>query len=1150
MGLAIFADRFLVGGDGGALDLATGEVISLRPVVLAGRRAEERWATRCAALASMCHPHLVALADYGLAGKDRLFEAMALCAPAAPWRPRDDATFRALLSVVAFLHGQRRLAGSLSWSRVVQQQGGVPALLPDAATGTPWDDDGGTGEAEAAAAVEKELAQLARLVGRPVDVRRPFDTTSCDAAGRACRDTLDRLAEVLETGQPARPRAVRIPLPVDARRVVIVRQIARAARLRGYVPVASSLLDRPAGQAGRRELREALADRHVLLIHDPRRGGRDASVALFLVALGVSNSRPHVVALLGDSTRAALQARERPAEYVPMPVVTGRAEDRPALRLAGGEATRDAGAIRAQSNLAAAATLVATGRHAAAERMLRDGLGAFSRRGDGLGAGWAAAALGWLLLMRGRAAPAASFFETARQHFDRIGAAPAAGRCVVCTAFAWTDLGRLEEAEAASRAAGLAARETGDAWLQAEAGIALARCLLWQERCREGLEALEHDGAAAGGTPLALASKVAESRPPFEVTGTPADGVLRPALDHELARACLRARLCVTQGDLAQAGRAAVEARDRAAADGRPAAVAAAATSQLRVYAALGDVEAAERTLACGLRAAREAREPLRAVRLRIAWLDTLAQSGGKRSAAVARQLARLDRRALPWVVRRPLEQAVRAATSGAAAPPVSCPGRARVAGLIGSERAAPVPSVEWLLDDVAEILAVCQGPQDEETVLRAVTERVRRKHRLAILACVGLEEGARVVLASDGPPPVPDLAASRAIDAGRALAPDAFASGREAAVPVKYAGATVGALAARWAADVQPRWAHTGAVLAAAAAALAPAVRAVGDRRAAATLARGAPQDEILGVSEAAAVLRREVARAAAVPFSVLVEGESGTGKELVARALHQRGPRRHRRLCALNCAALSDELFEAELFGHARGAFTGAVTERKGLFEEADGGTLVLDEVGELTPRAQAKLLRAIQEGEIRRIGENFARAVDVRLVASTNRSLRAAVEEGRFRRDLLYRLDVVRIVVPPLRDRVEDIPVLAAHFWAVATARLGSRATLSPAAITALARYDWPGNIRELQNVLAALAVGAGKRGSVGAGNLPALIAGGAARTAITLEQARAVFEATYVRAALARNGNRRGDAARELGLTRQGLAKLLARLSIRT
>jgi transcriptional regulator with PAS, ATPase and Fis domain len=244
-----------------------------------------------------------------------------------------------------------------------------------------------------------------------------------------------------------------------------------------------------------------------------------------------------------------------------------------------------------------------------------------------------------------------------------------------------------------------------------------------------------------------------------------------------------------------------------------------------------------------------------------------------------------------------------------------------------------------------------------------------------------------------------------------------------------------------------------------------------------------------------------------------------------------------------------LSDELFEAELFGHARGAFTGAVAERKGLFEDADGGTLVLDEVGELTPRAQAKLLRAIQEGEVRRIGENFSRPVDVRLVSATNRPLHSAVEAGTFRRDLLYRLEVIRIVVPPLRDRIEDVPVLAAHFWKAATARIGSAATLGPATLAALARYDWPGNIRELQNVMSALAVTAPRRGSIGPASLPALIARNAAPVRGTLDQARSVFERRYVSAALARAGGRRGLAARELGVTRQGLAKLVARLGLR-
>ena len=199
----------------------------------------------------------------------------------------------------------------------------------------------------------------------------------------------------------------------------------------------------------------------------------------------------------------------------------------------------------------------------------------------------------------------------------------------------------------------------------------------------------------------------------------------------------------------------------------------------------------------------------------------------------------------------------------------------------------------------------------------------------------------------------------------------------------------------------------------------------------------------ELVGSSAAIAEVRRSVSRAATAPFSVLIEGESGSGKELVARALHQLSPRRERRFCDVNCAALPDDLLESELFGHTRGAFTGAVADRPGLIEEADGGTLFLDEVADLSPRAQAKLLRVLQQQEVRRVGATFSRKVDVRVVSAANRDMRAEVAEGRFRQDLLYRLDVVRIRVPPLRERPEDIPVLAEHLWQAAAARVGSRA-----------------------------------------------------------------------------------------------------------
>jgi two-component system response regulator HydG len=248
------------------------------------------------------------------------------------------------------------------------------------------------------------------------------------------------------------------------------------------------------------------------------------------------------------------------------------------------------------------------------------------------------------------------------------------------------------------------------------------------------------------------------------------------------------------------------------------------------------------------------------------------------------------------------------------------------------------------------------------------------------------------------------------------------------------------------------------------------------------------------------------------------------------------------------VNCAALTDELFEAEFFGHARGAFTGAIAERQGLFEEADQGTLFLDEVAELSARAQAKLLRVLQEGEVRRVGENMSRRVDARIVAATNRSIEDEVRAARFRSDLRFRLDVIRVTIPPLRERAEDVPWLAQRLWSDAAVRLGTRATLSDEVIGALARYDWPGNVRELQNAIASIAVHAPRRGRVQASMLPEHIAAAGAASVRGLEEARTEFERRLVRATLARAGGRKGLAAEQLGITRQGLAKLLKRLGI--
>ena len=226
---------------------------------------------------------------------------------------------------------------------------------------------------------------------------------------------------------------------------------------------------------------------------------------------------------------------------------------------------------------------------------------------------------------------------------------------------------------------------------------------------------------------------------------------------------------------------------------------------------------------------------------------------------------------------------------------------------------------------------------------------------------------------------------------------------------------------------------------------------------------------EHIVGRSAALRELLERVMRVAATDATVLLSGESGTGKELIARALHAASRRAGKPFVPINCAAITDTLLESELFGHARGAFTGATRARRGLFEEASGGTLFIDEIGETAPGFQAKLLRAIQEGEIRRVGESLPVKVDVRVIAATNQNLAAAVAERRFREDLFYRLNVVPLRVPPLRERREDVPLLAQHFLEKHARRGGVRRTLTPAALQKLVDYPWPGNVRELENMI---------------------------------------------------------------------------------
>ncbi len=278
--------------------------------------------------------------------------------------------------------------------------------------------------------------------------------------------------------------------------------------------------------------------------------------------------------------------------------------------------------------------------------------------------------------------------------------------------------------------------------------------------------------------------------------------------------------------------------------------------------------------------------------------------------------------------------------------------------------------------------------------------------------------------------------------------------------------------------------------------------------------------------------------------PSTVLITGESGTGKELVARLVHGESPRATRAFVAVDCAAIPESLLESELFGHARGAFTGASGERRGLFEEASGGTVLLDEIGELPVPLQVKLLRVLQEGEIRRVGESTPRRVDVRVIAATSRDLEAEVAAGRFRADLFYRVNVVRVHLPPLRERREDIPELAHTMVQRFNDRLNLQVRgFAPAAMRLLIEYPWPGNVRELENVVERAMVLAESK-EIGVDQLPADVRAPSVQAHpeaddLSVKRQTHLLERELIRRALEQTGGNRTRAARLLELSHRTL-----------
>jgi Nif-specific regulatory protein len=317
-------------------------------------------------------------------------------------------------------------------------------------------------------------------------------------------------------------------------------------------------------------------------------------------------------------------------------------------------------------------------------------------------------------------------------------------------------------------------------------------------------------------------------------------------------------------------------------------------------------------------------------------------------------------------------------------------------------------------------------------------------------------------------------------------------------------------------------------------------------------------PLQDIVGTARAMLNVRSLIKRVAPTESTVLIQGESGTGKELAAQAIHRLSPRADECLISLNCAAIPSELIESELFGHKRGSFTGAVADHAGVFRSAHKGSLFLDEIEATSPAMQVKLLRAIQTGEIRPVGENLTQQVDVRLICATNRDLQDLVREGSFREDLFYRINVFPITMPPLRDRSEDVPLLIQHFLHHMSSQTGKPLRgVDRAALDLLVRYPWPGNVRELENEIERAQILAGDGGNISVRclsqritrSVEEIIRDKPSAETLKLKDAIEVLERKMVTAALERFDGNRSLAARSLGLSRQGLINKIFRFGLK-
>jgi DNA-binding NtrC family response regulator len=747
-------------------------------------------------------------------------------------------------------------------------------------------------------------------------------------------------------------------------------------------------------------------------------------------------------------------------------------------------------------DIARAEEFALAGRHAAGDRLLRKTAAALARRRAFTLSSQALTTLGRMLLERGRSGDADIVFNDAAREGSSGGDEACTVKARIWQASARCDCERFTEAESLCRATLVAGSLSSGTRRWAEA--MLLRVFLWQARF-----------VADPSTPAALTGDERQELGEF----------VSAFVDDVAVRASLAA------GRVFEAGQRAGQATACADASGNPLARAVAHMAALRVRCAAGDLGAARQSFEAIHQAARQAHAPLRVARARLVWHDALRRSGRSREAATELACLARIRGAAPPLLGRAIDR--------------------RVAGRdIPSSNVLIMPTTVSATS-ASSLIHVAHEQDDDRTAVRLVLERVGREIQATRIDLVSADGGPVTTVLSIGSGMATHLGA-RVLDAGIVIGPEIHQGGHEIGTPVRLGSRLLAGVVARWPLDRAPGL-HAADALGLASAVLAPRIDAqLASARLVAEASTSAP--ELVGVSAAMEEVRRAIVRAARSPFNVLIEGESGSGKELAARAIHQLSARRERRFCDVNCAAIPEELLDSELFGHARGAFTGAVTERAGLFEEANGGTLFLDEIADLSARGQAKLLRVLQQHEVRRVGESFSRKIDVRLVTAANREMRTEAAEGRFRQDLLYRLDVIRIRVPPLRDRPEDVAVLAEHFWRDAAMRVGSTARLTHGVLSDLTRYHWPGNVRELQNVIAALAVAAPPRGRVRPALLPPALTSATSVTAVRFTEARAQFERRCIEVALARAGGNRSKAAAQLGLSRQGLLKMIARLGI--